>query len=537
METPAWSRDRLRDRSLLDLLVRVFQQSEQGSTVSRSALATEAERLKIVPLVFGLLPEAALVREKPDQRIKPAIVQHLANVGVPPDDVLVSTLKRVADQYFASAPRSPLSRRQKVSIESVRALRLGIYSRMQTRQGGRCAICGILFGSGVLETLDHVLPWRLAGDPFDGANWQLLCRECNTGKRERLSAMQSPQALNWLYGLIEEIPVRTTLETRYLAFAMSGKCQLGSCGAEPRSAQLHLARRHATGLPVIDNLVVRCETHLDQMVEELPEVPPAVPTPTPAAPETLSVAEGPAPLDHFGGYVLSRRVSSGGMAECFVGIAEESGEPVFLKRVREGGPDFPALQREAEIYQKLERSGAEHTVNVIDLSRCDGFLVLVMECAEYDLHGYVEERGPVATDDAKEIVGDIIEGLKELHSVQIVHRDLKPGNILRCGGRWVLADFGISKDRRVLGGGRTFRQMGTTGYAAPEQLLTGHEADPAADVYALGKVMVFLLTGGTDVDRVTFRQWRKVIRDCTAEDSAARPSLTDIAVSVDNLDE
>lgn len=529
----AWSHAKLRDPSTLSLLVRVF-----GNPRQEADRVGEWDRLKIVPLIFALLPEGALIRKRPDLRVKPLIAEHLKNLDIAPNDDLIATLKRVADNYYESMYKPPLSRKQKFGIEGIRALRFGVYSRLQQKQRGRCAVCGVPFDGDTIETLDHILPWRLAGDPFDGSNWQLLCGECNLGKREWLSALQSPQALNWVYGQVETLSREHTLETRYLALALAGKCQIKNCTAGPRDARLNVARRYSTGLPILDNVIIRCDAHLAEnaslitIADSEAQMSPSE-TPKPVS-EFKSV-----PVTRFAGYLLERRITSGGMAECFIAINEESGERVFLKRVREEDRELPALQREAEIYQKLERRGAEHTLRVVDFMRCDGFYVLVTEYAEHDLEGYVKGRGgALPTNESKQIVLEVIDGLKELHDAEIVHRDLKPGNILRCTGRWILADFGIAKDRRgVFGAGRTFKLMGTSGFAAPEQLLTGRDAEPAADVYALGKLMVFVLTGSTDIDRVLFRQWRRLIRECTEEDSEKRPLLTVITERLEMIDE
>jgi serine/threonine-protein kinase len=74
-----------------------------------------------------------------------------------------------------------------------------------------------------------------------------------------------------------------------------------------------------------------------------------------------------------------------------------------------------------------------------------------------------------------------------------VHRDLEPENVLRAGTRWKLADFGIAKNRARAAPGVTFKQAGTYGYAAPEQL-EGSPADPSADIYSFGKVLTYLAT-------------------------------------------
>ena len=186
MQAQRLSPARLRDRDLTRLLIRVFG----GSTTSRVQVrVSEAERLTVVPLVFGLIPRDALHRVRPDQRIKPIIRAHLSTLSVDYDEELVHLIKRVSDQYYDSAVRrDPSVRRRKMGIEGVRALRRGIYEGLVARQMGRCAVCGVRFGKNAVETLDHILPWCLAGDPYDGSNWQLLCERCNQGKREWLSA-------------------------------------------------------------------------------------------------------------------------------------------------------------------------------------------------------------------------------------------------------------------------------------------------------------------------------------------------------------
>jgi len=104
-----------------------------------------------------------------------------------------------------------------------------------------------------------------------------------------------------------------------------------------------------------------------------------------------------------------------------------------------------------------------------------------------------------------------------------VHRKVS-FNVLSLGSCWKLADFGISKNRSRLMTQKTFQRYGTLGYAAPEQF-QGVEARPSADVYSLGKIMVFLLTGQTDVDYVQFSAWRDLITRCIRQDPQQRPVI------------
>jgi hypothetical protein len=227
--------------------------------------ASELARLRAVPLVFGLLPTDSIVRRRQDQLVKPSIRAHLAKVGVPASESLVDVLKAVADQLWSTWPTNNefgnVRRLPKASIASLRA-NLSLYQQIRAKQDERCAVCGVFFEEPSEETLDHTVPFRIVGDAPDGANWQILCRACNLGKAERFSALQSIEALNWVYRDASGNFVRTpSLQTRYVVLAQAGACEYTGCGATPRSIPLLVQRVSLTGLWVVDNLVVRCPTH------------------------------------------------------------------------------------------------------------------------------------------------------------------------------------------------------------------------------------------------------------------------------------
>ena len=143
---------------------------------------------------------------------------------------------------------------------------------------------------------------------------------------------------------------------------------------------------------------------------------------------------------------------------------------------------------------------------------------------------HVAERQHVnwTLEDAKQIAVQIAEGLQELHSRSIVHRDIKPENVLYAGGHWKLADFGISKNLERISTIKTQGGKGSLGYAPPEQWKLGTAASPSADVYSFGKIVVFLLTGETDVDAVIDPDWQELIRSCTRELPGDRPPITKV---------
>ncbi len=240
----------------------------------------------------------------------------------------------------------------------------------------------------------------------------------------------------------------------------------------------------------------------------------------------------------FHKYDLLRNLDAGGMAEAFMARNRENGERVFLKRVRRNSTDKDALEREMRIYDKLMRMSTPHILQVLDFLRDDEYVALVTEFADGgDLQTHVEARGNgrgLAVEEAKRIALEVATALRELHDQSIVHRDLKPQNVLSLGGRWKLADFGISKNLSRIMTQKTFQRYGTLGYAAPEQF-QGVEARPSADVFSLGKIMVFLLTGQTDVDFVQFSAWRELITSCINHAPQQRPEITEVIERIGSI--
>ncbi|MDY3551364.1 HNH endonuclease signature motif containing protein [Gemmata sp. JC717] len=262
-------RDRLRDLATLTLFKRAFLKAldrPDPHGLSAHAALTESERLLVVPLVFGLMPAKAVWRGRRDERIKPHIRDHLASIGLMPDEVLVDILKTVADQYYETQSEGivrAIPRKRKYGIADIKAMDRGLYHQMVQKQCGRCAVCGILLDQAEDETLDHILPWRLVGDIPSGSNWQILCQVCNSGKRAWFSALQSPESMNWIYsGHDQAIPhAEPTRETRYVVLAQLGVCQEPGCMNTPAAAHLRVRKCLSSGLAVVDNLTLLCDSH------------------------------------------------------------------------------------------------------------------------------------------------------------------------------------------------------------------------------------------------------------------------------------
>ncbi len=240
---------------------------------------------------------------------------------------------------------------------------------------------------------------------------------------------------------------------------------------------------------------------------------PVNPTSTrPLAAFVKSNLSPPAQTEVFSDYQLIRQIMGGGMSEAWE-ARSPSGQTVFLKRVAVDSQFRVMIEREQEIYNKLYRIESEFIVSFVDWIATDTHLAIVTEFSpDGDLTSCVGDTG-MPIEDVYEVAAQIARALQVLHSNNIVHRDLKADNVLRFGNSWKLTDFGISKNL-LRHGQQTVRGRGTPGYAPPEQSSFA-EADPSADIYAYGKLLTFLLTGTTDIDRVPPGDWQRIVHACT----------------------
>jgi serine/threonine-protein kinase len=157
--------------------------------------------------------------------------------------------------------------------------------------------------------------------------------------------------------------------------------------------------------------------------------------------------------------------------------------------------------REARAAAKIR---GEHVARVIDVGQFDdGAPFMVLEYLEgEDLAKHLEEKGPLAIEDAMRWILETCEALAEAHAAKIVHRDLKPSNLFlsKQPDRSVIVkvlDFGISKtgDAPSASLTKTSALMGTAFYMSPEQLINPKGVDHRSDLWSLGVILYELLSG------------------------------------------
>jgi len=205
-----------------------------------------------------------------------------------------------------------------------------------------------------------------------------------------------------------------------------------------------------------------------------------------------------------GRYELLGRLGSGGMATVYLArdnvldvqraIKVIAPELTRRRQVRE------RFINEAKVMAMLEHP---NIVRLYDIGIDGDQDFMVMEVLQGGtLLDRVELLGPLPPRQAADVFDQVLAALSEAHRLGIVHRDVKPHNILLDkAGTPKVTDFGIARlvhAEKALT--RTGAMMGTFAYMAPEQRTRANEAEPPADVYAVGCTLYAVLTGEEPID-------------------------------------
>ena len=210
----------------------------------------------------------------------------------------------------------------------------------------------------------------------------------------------------------------------------------------------------------------------------------------------------------LGNYLIEGELGSGGMGKILIGRHRLMRRPTAIKVLRAeflGGPEALArFEREVELASKLTHP---NTIAIYDFGRsADGTFYYAMEMLKgLNLQELVDQYGPLPSPRAVHIVKQICGSLAEAHSMGVVHRDIKPSNIFltQRGGLddfVKVIDFGLAKQVAtpdVPGEGLTEagRLFGTPHFMAPETAYGADRASPQSDIYSLGAVAYWLVTG------------------------------------------
>jgi tRNA A-37 threonylcarbamoyl transferase component Bud32 len=206
-------------------------------------------------------------------------------------------------------------------------------------------------------------------------------------------------------------------------------------------------------------------------------------------------------------YEIVRLLGSGGMGEVYVAVQLATGRERALKLMHARLVDDDKLrERFVQEARLASRIASAHCVEVIGagVEADSGTPWLAMELLHgHDLGSAVRSEGALSQRRVLELLEQICHAVGEAHRAGIVHRDLKPENIFvaeaRAAGQATtvkVLDFGIAKlveDTDTLG----TAAIGSPAWMAPEQAEAGEQITPGADVWALGLLVFWMLTGSS----------------------------------------
>jgi len=207
----------------------------------------------------------------------------------------------------------------------------------------------------------------------------------------------------------------------------------------------------------------------------------------------------------LGQYTLEQKLGEGGMGVVYRARHGMMRRPTAVKLLPPEKAGAASLQRFEREVQLTARLTHPHTVTIFDYGRTpDGVFYYAMELLDgAALDDVVAQAGPLPPERVAHILWHVAGALTEAHEIGLIHRDIKPANIMLCrqGGMDdfpKVVDFGLVKDLEG-GAGVSLTQAdvitGTPLYLSPEAITDPGSVGAASDLYSLGAVGYFALTG------------------------------------------
>ncbi|MFF2773996.1 serine/threonine-protein kinase [Streptomyces sp. NPDC058052] len=254
----------------------------------------------------------------------------------------------------------------------------------------------------------------------------------------------------------------------------------------------------------------------------------------------------------IGGHTLLGRLGAGGMGQVYLARSPDGGM-VALKVIRDEITGHrEALARFRREVATVRTVRGPHTAQLVDASLDEAPYWLATEYVPGPtLRQAVGAQGPFRPEACRALFEALAVALESVHAYGITHRDLKPHNVILAAGGPRLIDFGIARGPDDTALTRTGAAPGTPGFTAPEVLLR-NDTSAAADVFALGATMAYVMTGRPPfgeglAEAVSYRAVHEdvdldgvddiadadgelvgLVRACVAKDPADRPGTAEV---------
>ena len=205
----------------------------------------------------------------------------------------------------------------------------------------------------------------------------------------------------------------------------------------------------------------------------------------------------------LGQYTLGAKIGEGGMGTVYRASHAMMKRDVAIKLLpfdRAGKEGLVRFEREVQLTSRLN---SPNTIAIYDYGRTpDGVFYYVMEYIDgFSLEDLTTRFGPIGPGRVIHLVKQICAALAEAHSIGLIHRDIKPANIALCERAGVfdvvkVLDFGLVKELGTDSESTTTASLtGTPLYLSPESITAPDTVDGRSDLYAVGAVAFWLLTG------------------------------------------
>jgi hypothetical protein len=212
----------------------------------------------------------------------------------------------------------------------------------------------------------------------------------------------------------------------------------------------------------------------------------------------------------LGQYQLEEKLGEGGMGVVYRGRHALMRRPTAIKLLHIGKTNDASIARFEREVQLTSQLNHPNTIAIYDYGRTpEGIFYYAMEYLDgLDLERLVDRYGPMSEGRAVHVLLQVCGSLTEAHALGMVHRDIKPANIFLCQRSGMadfvkVLDFGLVKALDVERAKTLTAADSITGtpmYIAPEGIERPNEVDPRSDLYAVGAVGYFLLTGKQPFD-------------------------------------